>query len=658
MIADPLDEGIRAFRAQDWIRAEQLFLRATAERPRDAAAHKWLGMTYAARDRLSQAVDPFSRACELNPREPDSCYYLGRALLGLARFEEAEKALRKALATGGTRAWGALALVYSNTGRRAEAEKAFQAAIAAGDQNARQDYERFRRENAAAPAAGNSGPIRFEPRDLSFTLRNGATGLHRLPETMPGGLAVFDYDNDGWDDLFFTTMYGSNALLRNSHDGSFVDVTEAAGLKLADPLSMGAVAADFDNDGFTDLFVTGLRGRVRLYRNRGSGEFEDVTARSGIREGALWSVSAAWLDYDRDGLLDLFVVRYVEWDGTREPDCVQNGIRQYCHPRHFAPLPNALYRNMGGGRFTDVSEAAGIAKHRGKGMGVAVADYDRDGWPDIFVANDSEPNFLFRNREGKRFEEVALQAGVALNESGNAVSSMGAEFRDFDNDGLDDLFVTALSNETFPMFRNLGGGRFEDATLRLGLASPTMPWTGWSAALADFDNDGWRDLAIAGGHVQDNAEAFSGRASRHPNLFLRNQGGKRFTGEELPGGRAFHRGLVASDLDHDGRLDLVVTRLNEPSRVLWNRTEAAGSWLEIDLVGSAVGARVEIENSQSATVSSASGYASSGPRTLHFGLGPRREPVGLIRILWPAGHVQELRDVPLNQRISIRQRKN
>ncbi|MBI1785970.1 MAG: CRTAC1 family protein, partial [Acidobacteria bacterium] len=387
-------------------------------------------------------------------------------------------------------------------------------------------------------------------------------------------------------------------------------------------------------------------GSNTLYRNRGDGSFEDVTARAGLDETGPWSVAAAWFDYDNDGLLDLFVVRYVDWDPAAERYCglEKPGYRQYCNPKQYRPLSNALYHNQGDGTFRDVSRESGISAHPGKGMGVAVGDYDGDGRLDVFVANDTMPNFLFHNEGGGTFRELALEAGVAYNDDGVALSSMGVEFRDFDNDGREDLFVTALSNETFPLFRNLGNGKFADQTHPSGIGKASLPWTGWSVGMFDFNNDGWKDLLAAGGHVMDNAELTSGRKSRQPNLLLVNQGGGKFAASTLPGA-AFHRGAAFGDFDRDGRIDAVITRLNEKPLLLRNVSPSAGHWIAFRLIGTrsnrdGIGARVRL-GEQSNRVTTSTGYGCSSDRLVHFGLGGERV-VKQVEIEWPSGVKQKL----------------
>jgi len=343
----------------------------------------------------------------------------------------------------------------------------------------------------------------------------------------------------------------------------------------------------------------------------------------------------------------------VEWDPALEIYCglKKPGYRSYCHPSHYRPLPNALYHNQGDGTFRDVSAESGIAAHPGKGMGIAFGDYDGDGRLDVFIANDTVPNYLFRNEGGGKFREVALEAGVAYNDDGRALSSMGADFRDYDNDGREDLFVTALSNETFPLFRNLGSGRFVNMSPPAGIATASLSLSGWSTGLFDFNNDGFKDVFVAGGHVMDNAELTSSRSSRQPNIVFINRGDGRFDSQRLPG-EAFHRGAAFGDFDRDGRIDMVVTRLNERPLLLRNVTPDAGHWIALRLIGTrsnrdAIGARVHIVTAageQWNRVTTAVGYGCSSDRIVHFGLS-RESKVKLIEIEWPSGARQKLENV-------------
>jgi hypothetical protein len=509
-----------------------------------------------------------------------------------------------------------------------------------------------------------AAPQFFEDRSphsgIAMVLRNSPTPEKHQIETMAGGVAVIDYDNDGRPDLFFTNGAAQpslektdpsfyNRLYRNRGDFTFEDVTAKSALS-GGGFSIAAAAGDYDNDGFPDLFVAGVN-RNFLYHNRGDGTFEDVTAKAGIRQG-LWSVSAGWFDYDNDGLLDLFVVNYVKWNPAKEPFCGRLGeFRTYCHPESYEGLASTLYHNNGDGTFTDVSEQSGIARHIGKGMGVAFADYDGDGYLDIFVANDTVPNFLFHNERNGTFREVGFPAGVAMNDDGRAVSSMGVDFRDLDNDGRPDLFITALANETFPFYRNLGGGIFADETYRAHIGSAAMPFSGWSAGAYDFDNDGRKDLFAACGDVNDNTEMFSSRKSRQPLLLLLNRGDGTFAPAHV-GTPSLYRGAAFADLDGDGRVDAVVTRLGESPLILRNTSGAGNHWIGLRLEGrrsnrDAIGARIDIvttSGEQWNHVTTSVGYAGSSERAVHFGLG-NNSAVKLIEIEWPSGANQKLRDV-------------
>jgi hypothetical protein len=501
------------------------------------------------------------------------------------------------------------------------------------------------------------------------TLQNSQTPQKHQIETMPGGVAVFDYDNDGYPDIYFangaeqpslekTGPQFYNRLYRNRGNWTFEDVTEKAGVR-GRGYDMGVAAGDYDNDGNIDLFITGVHGNT-LFRNRGDGRFEDVTTEAGLGGGG-WTVSAAWLDYDSDGLLDLFVVSYVKWDPAAEPFCgdAQHSIRTYCHPRFYDPQSNHLYHNNGDGTFTDVSVSSGIAAHRGKGMGVVVADYDQDGWPDIFVANDTVPNFLFHNEHNGHFSEVAFQAGVAVNDDGRALSSMGADFRDLNNDGYEDLFVTALASETFPYFQNSTKGSFSDLTYPSGIGAATVAVSGWGVGIVDLDNDGWKDIFTANGDVQDNNELFSSRTSRQRNLLLLNDR-KGFFQPQLIGAPSLYRGLAFGDFDRDGRMDVVVTRLNDTPVLLRNMANPTRHWLNLKLVGhrsnrEAIGARVLLRGGtlkQINHVTSSLGYESSSEPTVHFGLG-ERAIADSIEILWPSGTRQILKNVPADHYITV-----
>jgi hypothetical protein len=524
---------------------------------------------------------------------------------------------------------------------------------------------------AVVPSA--TAQIRFENvaarAGVGHIVRNSETRERYQVEPMIAGVALFDYDNDGRLDVYFcngATIPGleksdgsfSNRLYRNRPGLVFEDVTARAGVAGAG-YSMGAAAGDFDNDGWADLYVTGVN-RNTLYRNRGDGTFQDVTASAGVKgelpgHGKAWSVGAGFFDYDRDGDLDLFLVNYCVWTIEKDKVCGAplEGYRTYCHPDEYDPLPNVLYRNDGDGTFTDVSAPSGIAAHLGKGMGLAFADYDGDGWLDAFVSNDAWRNFLFRNRGDGTFEETGLRAGVAYIDAGRPVSGMGADFRDYDNDGRPDIFMSALSNETFPLFRNEGNGMFRDETFSSRLGGQSLAWGGWSTGMVDLDNDGFLDLFVAGGHVQTNEELYSSRSSRQSNRVFRNLGDGTFGDVTRGCGADFqqvglHRGAAFGDLDDDGRIDAVVTRLNEPVEVFLNRTEPAGHYLLVKLVGTldnrdGLGASIRLVLPSGRSLvrhaTSAVGYAGSSDKRVHFGLGGE-DRVERLEITWPGGGVQ------------------
>ena len=518
-----------------------------------------------------------------------------------------------------------------------------------------------------------AAPALFEDRSarsgITFVLRNSATPEKHQIETMVGGVAILDFDHDGHPDIFFTNGASQpslektgpsfyNRLYRNRGDWTFEDVTAKAGLRGAG-YSIAAAAADFDNDGFADLYVAGVN-RSFLYRNRGDGTFEDVTAKAGVGNAGVWAVSAGWFDYDNDGLLDLFVVNYVKWDPAKEPFCGEpRSYRTYCHPKYYEGLPNRLYRNNGDGTFTDASERSGIGSHIGKGMGVAFADYDNDGRMDVFVANDTTPNFLFHNEGNGTFREVGFPAGVAMNDDGRALSSMGVDFRDIDNDGRPDIFITALANETFPLYRNLGKGLFADATYSSRIGAATLPLSGWSTGVFDFDNDGRKDIFAACGDVQDNTESYSSRKSRQPNLVLLQTANGTFAAHQL-GPPRMHRGAAFADLDGDGRVDAVVTAIGSSALVLRNVGGERNHWLGLRLTGTrsnrdAIGARVHLvtaSGEQWNHVTTSVGYAGSSEKAVHFGLGPD-DRAKLIEITWPSGAVQRLENVRADRYVAV-----
>jgi hypothetical protein len=538
----------------------------------------------------------------------------------------------------------------------------------------------FGAATAAAPGASKDAPpppIHFQDiastAGVAFILENSPTPEKHMVETMAGGLAVFDFNNDGRADIFFangaempamkkTAPKYHNRLYRNDGGLKFTDVTDKAGVAGAG-YAMGAAAADFDNDGQVDLFVPGVYHNT-LYHNAGEGKFTDITAKAGIKSDR-WSVAAGWFDYDNDGRLDLIVINYADWTPAFDRFCGDRarGIRVYCHPKYFEPIYNQLYRNRGDGAFEDVTVSAGIGEHRGRGMSVAFVDADQDGFLDAFVTNDNLPNFLFHNERGRLFEETALVAGVALLDHGKPVSSMGADIRDYDNDGFADINVTALTGETYPLFRGLGDGFFEDATYRSRVAQATTQRAGWGAGFVDFNNDGWKDLFTANSHVSDVVEQFEATEYKQANSVLVNERNGGFRDVSEAAGESFavkraHRGIGFADFDNDGKVDVVVSSLGAPAEIWRNVSPTENHWLRLKLIGTksnrdGIGARVRI-GSQHNLMTTAVGYASSSHEPVHFGLGDT-ETVEEIEIRWPSGTVQTLRNQKTNQTLELRE---
>ena len=453
-----------------------------------------------------------------------------------------------------------------------------------------------------------------------------------------------------------------NRLYHQKHDGTFEDVTEKAGLQ-GTGYGMGVAVGDYDNDGYEDLYVTALGGN-RLYHNNGDGTFTDVTEKAGVG-GSGWSTSAAWVDLDNDGLLDLVVLRYVEWDfddiwcGERK-----EGFRAYCHPDYFKPITPLVYHNNGNGTFTEISKTIGISKP-GKGLGIAFADYDGDGRFDIVIANDSMPEFLYHHKSDGTFEDVGLISGIAVDAEGHTYAGMGVDFADYNNDGLPDLVITDLANQMYALYRNNGDGTFAYESYPSGLGRMTMTHSGWGVRFLDYDNDGWKDLLIAQGHDLDTIElSFPNLRYREPMLLARNTG-HGFVDVSADAGSVFReawvgRGMAIGDIDNDGRLDAVVTTNDGPLYILRNVTSTPYHWLTLKLTGhksnrDAIGAEVKVvaaKNSQVATVTTASSYLSSSDKRVHFGLGAANVAEA-IEIRWPSGIRQTIRNVPADQILQV-----
>ncbi len=515
---------------------------------------------------------------------------------------------------------------------------------------------------------------------LNFVTENSPTPNKNQVETMVAGAALFDYDGDGYLDVYLVNGAAIpslkkespaywNRLFHNNRDGTFTDVTSTAGVAGAG-YGMGVAVGDCDNDGRPDLFLANVTGN-QLFHNNGDGTFTDVTQQAGLAGAMLdgkkmWSVGAGWFDYNNDGLLDLFVVNYCKWEVNQDPYCaIKSGVRAYCHPKHYASLHNTLYRNNGNGTFTDVSRETGIAKFAGKGMSVCFADYDEDGFLDAFVANDTTPNFLFHNIGGRKFEEVGLFAGVAYAAYGSALSGMGSDFRDVNNDGRPDIWHTAVEHEAFPLYMNRGRGDFVDMTVASGLQG-TTDMSGWGNGIYDFDDDGWKDLFVARSNVMDNIGELVSRRYPEPNSIFRNLGNGKFAEVSETAGADFqleaaHRGAAFGDIDNDGRVDIIVPVLGGSVKLFHNISSVDNHWILLKVAGTrsnrmGIGAQVRIisedGSSQWNEATTAVGYACSSDSRVHFGLGANTR-IKEIEIHWPSGIRQVIRGVAANQILTV-----
>lgn len=534
-------------------------------------------------------------------------------------------------------------------------------------------------------APPGTAPITFENilpgSGIDFVLNNSASEHRYQAETMAGGVALFDYNNDGLLDIYFTNCAHlpdldkssprfHNRLYRNNGNGTFTDVTESAGMR-GNFYSMGVAAADYDNDGYRDLFVAGANG-YQLFHNNGNGTFTDVTEKAGLRRSHpdlahVFSVAAGWFDYDNDGFLDLIVINYLKWSPEIDVTCISKGVKAYCSPDNYAGLPNLLFHNNGDGTFTDVSESSGIFKFVGKGMGVAFADYDGDGFTDIFIANDTYRNFLFHNNGNGTFTETGILSGVAYSESGKSVAGMGADFRDIDNDGKPDIFMTDMFGEGFLYFRNLGNGIFEDETGPSGIRGLAMRLTGWGTGIFDFDNDSWKDIFTCNAAILDNSEYVDGIPYKMRNTIVRNLGNGKFEDVSGTAGKDFqhaaaHRGVAFGDLNNDGRIDIITNSLGAEPEIFINRTQNGHHWLLVELEGTrsnrdGLGAKIAIiagGKSQYNHATTSVGYGSSSDRRVHFGLGTESR-VETLEVVWPSGARQSFRDVKADQILKIKE---
>ena len=509
---------------------------------------------------------------------------------------------------------------------------------------------------------------------ITYVTNNNYTGRKYFQQPMCGGVGILDYDNDGKMDIFFsngaqlpelkkTNPSYYNCLLRNKGDGTFEDVTAKAGVA-GERLdySYGVAAGDFDNDGWPDIFIANT-GKNTLYHNNGNGTFADVTDQSGLgtEPPDTLSVQAAWFDYDNDGLLDLILSNYTLWTPAKDQRCMMGAVETYCHPQTYPAVPHRLYHNLGNGKFDDVTGSSGLGKTLGKGMGIAIADFNDDGRIDVFVANDTEPNFLFLNQGDGTFREAGLAYGVAYDDEAATVSAMGADAKDYDNDGFVDIFYNNLMRQTWALFRNLRGKSFRYASPATNIVQLSQQLSGWSNGFIDYNNDGWKDIYSANGDVD-----YLTSASKQHDTMFENMNGKQFVDVSSGMGDDFlrmgyQRGSAFVDLNDDGFMDLVVTSLNQAPRILLNSAGNGSHWLLMKLVGvksnrDAIGAKVKVTTPSGRLlynhVTGSVGFMSTSDLRVHFGLGGETS-AATIDIQWPSGATQTIRDVAANQILRV-----
>jgi hypothetical protein len=542
----------------------------------------------------------------------------------------------------------------------------------------------FTKENPSQAKPRPSGPIEFTDvtaeAGIRFKHNSGAFGKKYLPETMGSGVCFLDYDNDGWQDILFVNSMdwpehqnGKSflALYHNNQDGTFTDVTRAAGLAI-ETYGMGCAIGDYDNDGFADIYITAV-GTNHLFHNLRNGKFIDVTARAGVSDPG-FSTSAVWFDYDNDGKLDLFVSHYVEWSIEKDQYCSLDGKKKsYCTPQAYKGQSSTLFRNKGSGTFENVTRSAGLYDPTSKSLGIALLDYDNDGWLDLFVANDTEPNKLYRNNHDGTFTDVAVLAGVALSETGRARAGMGVDAADYDGSGWQGLIIGNFTNESMSLYHNDGSGLFTDEAAASGIGQMSIQSLTFGCFFFDYDLDGLPDIFAANGHVSDDISVVQPNVkyAQRPSVF-RNRSNKKFEDAAGKLGRALQkeivgRGAAYGDFDNDGDLDLVITANNGPARLLRNENGNQNDLLRVKTAGTrsnrdGIGTKVTVKNNkgvrQTQMVKSGSSYLSQSEMPLTFGLGkPEEGRTVTIEIAWPSGKKESLAGIKANQFITVQEGK-